>query len=287
MITTYSLRRTLFATALLAGLLATSIAFAADDDTASSDPSVRVKAEVRLRTGLELDAMKEQAEALRIRAEAAAEAKRAEVRANIDAHRTEVRSSIDGARTLIRTELGERRLEIKANFDTRREAFNENAEEREQERDERRAEISEKLETRASARLGAHLDRFTTILDAAIERMYGLIRRVTERADLMDAAGRSTLEAREYLDLAVSELVAAEGDLTSIDADIEASLAVEGGLSLDALRELFAGTKEVLQSAKEHVRAAHEAVRNAVAALKAEAEVSAEAVRQDGDGDSE
>lgn len=234
-------------------------------DTNTAD--IRTRIDVRLNLSPEeAERRRAEAEAKRREAQAATEAKRAEVRANVDVRRTEVRANVDA-----------RRIEIKTRIDTRHETFEAKAEERHEMREERREEIEEKLEARAENRIYLHLDRFTTILDAAIERMYGLIERVGERADAMEENGTDVSAAREYLDLAVSELVAAEADLASIEADLDVSLSVDADADVETLRSILSDTKAAIDSAKQHIRAAHKAVRDAVEALKAAASADAEA----------
>jgi len=107
--------------------------------------------------------------------------------------------------------------------------------------------------------------------------MYGLVERVSERADAMEENGIDVSAAREYLDLAVSELVAAEADLASIEADLDVSLSAEADANTETLRSILSETKTAIESAKVHIRAAHKAVRDAVDALKAAAVANAEA----------
>lgn len=268
----YRVRLAFIAPLALAALLAAPLAYAHDgeEDGALLSADIDVRADVKVESRDQVRALFEttKAEIERMREEArrALETKRTEVKTNVELR-------VDG-----RVEISDaRRAEIKIRIEERHDAFAEKADERERMREEHRREIADTLETRAASRVNLHLDRFTTILDAAIDRMYGLIARVSARADAMDAEGKNTAAAREFLDLATSELVAAEADLASADADIEASLSADANLSAEALRELFAGTKEVIASAKAHVRAAHEAIRSAVAALKVSASVSASA----------
>jgi len=264
---------------LVTALLFTASTVYADDDTdtgTSVDASTRV--DVRLNfSPEELERRRAEAEERRKAAMEATEAKRAEVRANVDARVLDVRGTADTRRVDVRAEVNARRTEIKARIDTRHDKFEEKTEERQTERRKRREEIAEKLEARAENRIHLHLDRFTTILDAAIERMYGLVERVSERADAMEENGIDVSAAREYLDLAVSELVAAEADLASIEADLDVSLSAEADANTETLRSILSETKTAIESAKVHIRAAHKAVRDAVDALKAAAVANAEA----------
>lgn len=268
----YRVRLAFIAALALATLLAAPLAYAHDGE--GNSPLLGVDADARADVTVEsrdqvrtlFETTKTEIERMREEARRALETKRREVKTNVEL-RADGRVEISDAR----------RAEIKVRIEERHDAFVAASDEREEMREEHRREIVDTLETRAASRINLHLDRFTTILDAAIDRMYGLIARVSARADAMEAEGKNTADAREFLDLATSELVAAEADLASADADIEASLSASADISVEALRELFAGTKEVIASAKAHVRAAHEAIRNAVAALKVSASASASA----------
>lgn len=256
----------------LAVLLVAPLAYAhgVEEDGTLLNTDIGARAEIKVESRDQMRSLfemtKQEIERVREEARAALEAKREEVKTNVEL-RAEGRVQTSGAR----------RTEIKVRIEERHDAFTAQADEREEMREEHRREIADTLETRAASRINLHLDRFTTILDAAIDRMYGLIARVSARADAMDAEGTNTADAREFLDLAASELVAAEADLASADADIETSLSASANISAEALRDLFAGTKEVIASAKAHVRAAHEAIRSAVEALKAGVSASASA----------
>lgn len=175
-------------------------------------------------------------------------------------------------------EVRDRRAEVRATIEARHEAFAEQREEREDSREGRRAEIMERIALDAAARMELHLDRFSRVLGAAIERIYGLAERIQARADVIAEAGGDTAVAQEYLDLAVSELVAAESDLATIEADLKVALSVDAeSLTRERLKEIFSDTREAIRSAQERVRAAHGALRSAFNELKATAEVSVEA----------
>lgn len=244
-----------------------------DEADISADVSVRVNAGTNVNVGLS----PAEIEARRREAKEAAEAKRAEVKANIDALRANTRASTGTDRADIRLRFDARRAEIKAHIEAEREAFKENAEERKEMREERRDDIAAHVAERAEARMQLHLDRFVRILNAAIERMYGFVDRIGVRADAMAAEGKDTAEARERLDLAVTELAAAESDLASIETDLEATLSVDvSALTRDVLRQAFHDTRAVVKSAQEHIRRAHKALRDAIVSLEAQAAVRAD-----------
>lgn len=279
--------------ALLFGLLAVVPSAYAHDDEEDAAASVEARGEVRTDVDMhaderekmhrQFDAARDEAKVERKAAEDALKAKREEIKENLKMHREETKDALKVERKEIKDALKVERKEIKDVFKARheeikthielkREEFEEKTEEREHEREARRAEIEVKLREHSEARVHQFLDRFTTILEAAIKRMYGLVDRIAERADAMDAEGNDTSVAREHLDLAVSELSAAQVDLSSIGADIDVSLSADAELTLEFLRTVLADTKDVIESAKRHVRAAHAALRDAVEALKAAAD---------------
>lgn len=196
------------------------------------------------------------------------------VRQNIETLQNRRETNVNADVTV---DITDRRAEVRATIEARREAFEDQQEERERAQEDRRAEIMERITTEAAARMELHLDRFSRILGAAIERVYGLAERIQARADIITEAGGDTAVAQEYLDLAVSELVAAESDLAAIEADLEVALSVDAeSLTRARLKEIFSETREAMRSAQERVRAAHAALRSAFNELKVAAEASVE-----------
>lgn len=240
-----------------------------DDDDDAIDDTRKSERDELLR-------IRDAAKAEREVAEDALKAKREEIKANLKTYREEIKDALKAERKEIKDVFKVRHEEIKMRIELKHEEFEEEAEEREHEREARRTEIEVKLRERSEVRVHQFLDRFTTILDAAIDRMYGLVDRIAERADAVDIEGNDTSVAREHLDLAVSELVAAEADLSSIGADIDASLSADAELTLEFLRTTLAETKDAVESAKRHIRAAHAALRDAIEALKAASGATAE-----------
>jgi len=293
--------RFLFLTALVLGLLfitGTANAYAHEedaDDVMHDDDIMKTRAE-EMRDGVfsaemkaKREEMKERAEEMREKAKREADAKQEEIKLNIETERerlkTDAKVEREGIKAnakilheTLKAEVKVRREEIKASIEEKREEFKHNSEERHEMRAERKEMIEANLKENAVARIQMFLENFTNILDAAIARMYALVDRITARADILDADGIDTSVAREYLDLAVSELSAAGADLASIEADLEVtlSLGVEE-LTREALKDAFADTKDALQSAKEHIRAAHKALRDAVRALRDAADSPADA----------
>ncbi|MFQ5541046.1 MAG: hypothetical protein ACE5F4_02270, partial [Candidatus Paceibacteria bacterium] len=121
---------------------------------------------------------------------------------------------------------------------------------------------------RVSDRLFNHIDRFATILGAAIERIQGFIERLEARADILDEAGADTSAARELLEEARVELDVTLLDLELISNEVGAVITDDAELSPELLRTEFAKIREAIQSAKENIRSAFALIRDAFAALR-------------------
>ncbi|XKT74674.1 MAG: hypothetical protein ACJKTH_01125 [Patescibacteria group bacterium UBA2163] len=232
--------------------------------------NVRAKTEASLR--VDVNATRARIEEQRTLLKEEVQTRREAVQKNIETLQARRETQADANANI---DVTDRRAEVRATIETRREAFEDQQATREQEQENRRAEIMERVATDAAARIELHLDRFSRVLGSAIERMYTLAERLQARTDIIAESGGDTAVAQEYLDLAVSELVIAEGDLAAIEADLKVALSVDAAsLTRERIKEIFSETREAMRSAQARVRAAHEALRSAFIELKAAAEVS-------------